>query len=47
MLADLDNSLQVDMSPHPDILTWFKANKSLLLLHTTACLVEKQQIHIL
>ena len=32
------------MSPHSDILSWFRANQSLLFLLNAACLAEKQQI---
>ena len=46
VLAHLNNSLWVDMSPH-DTLFWFRVNHSLLFLLNDACLVEKQQILIL
>jgi hypothetical protein len=36
----------IDMSLHSDILSWFRANQSLLLLLNAACLAEKQQIPI-
>jgi len=45
VLAHWNNSVRVDMQPHSDKLTWFRANKYLLLL--IACLAEKQQISIL
>jgi hypothetical protein len=45
--AHWNNSLQVDMLPHSDTLSWFQANQSLLFLLNAACLVEKQQIPIL
>jgi hypothetical protein len=32
VLAHWNNSPQVDMSPHSDILFWFQANQSLLFL---------------
>jgi hypothetical protein len=41
------NSPRVDMSLHSDPLFWFRARQSLILLLTTACLAEKQQIPIL
>ena len=47
VLAHWDNSSRIDMSPHSDILSWFWANQSLLLLLNAACLTEKQQIPIL
>ena len=34
------------MSPHPDTLSWFRADQSLLFLLNAACLPEKQQISI-
>ena len=37
----------VEMSPHWDIFSWFRANQSLLSLLNAACLVEKQQIPII
>ena len=36
-----------DMSPHSDTLSWFRANLSLLLLLSAACLAKQQQIPIL
>ena len=47
MLAHWNNSLRIDMLPHSDMLSWFRANQSLLFLLNAACLVEKQQIPIL
>jgi hypothetical protein len=41
VLTHRNNSPQIDMSPHSETLSWFQANKSLLL-----CLAEKQQIPI-
>ena len=40
--ANWNNSPQIDMSPHSDTLSWFRANKSLFFLHNAACLAEKQ-----
>ena len=40
-------SLRVDMSLHLCMLSWLRANQSLLLLLNTTCLEEKQQIQIL
>ena len=40
-------SPRVDMSPHFDILFWFRTNQSLLFILIAACLAEKQQIPIL
>ena len=39
-----NNSPRIDMSPHPDTLSWFRAIQSLLFHLNAACLVEKQQI---
>jgi hypothetical protein len=47
LLSHWNNSLWVDMSLHSDILSWFWANQSLLLLHIAVCLAEKQQITII
>jgi hypothetical protein len=47
VLSRWHNSQQIDMSLQSDTLSWFQANRSLLLLLTAACLVEKQQIPIL
>ena len=41
MLAHWNNSLQVDMLLHSDILFWFRANQSLFLLLSVVCLAEK------
>ena len=46
LLAHWNNSLQVDMSPHSDTLS-FQANQSLFFHINAACLAEKQQIPIL
>ena len=46
-LAHWNNSPQIDMLPHSDTLSWFRANQSLLFLLKTVCLAEKQQIPIL
>ena len=43
-LALWNNSLQIDMLPHLDILSWFWANSSLLFLLYVVYLVEKQQM---
>jgi len=43
VLPHWNNSLQIDMSPNSDILSWFRANQSLLFLLSALCLVEKQQ----
>jgi hypothetical protein len=42
-----NNSLWLDMTLHLDTLLRFRVNKSLLLLHKTMCLAEKQQLPIL
>jgi len=47
VLAHWNNSPWVDMSLHSDTLFWFRANQSLLLFLSAACLAEKQQIPIL
>ena len=46
-LAHWINSLHVDMLLHLNILSWFWANQSLLLLLNITCLSEKKQISIL
>jgi hypothetical protein len=38
--------MRIDMSPHSDTLSRFRANQSLLFLINAACLAEKQQIQI-
>jgi hypothetical protein len=43
VLAHWNNSLLVDMSFHSDTLSIFRANQSLLLLISAACLAEKQK----
>jgi hypothetical protein len=45
--ATFNNSLWLDMSPHSDTLSWFRANQSLLFILNAACLAEKQQMPIL
>ena len=47
MLAQWNNSLQIDISLYLDTLSWFWANQSLLLFIKTECQVEKQLIPIL
>ena len=47
VLDHWNNSPWVDMSLYSDLLFWFWANQSLLLLLNAACLAEKQQILIL
>ena len=42
VLAHWHNSLWIDMSPHSDTLSWFRANFSLLFLHNDVSLAEKQ-----
>jgi len=44
VLTSWKNSLWVDMSPHSDTLSGFRANQSLFLLLNTSCLSVKQQI---
>jgi hypothetical protein len=43
VLAHWNNSLRIDMSPHLDTLSWFRANQSFLFLRNPACLAEKQK----
>ena len=47
VLGQWNNGPRVDMSLHPHILSWFRANQSLILFLNNVCLVEKQQIPIL
>jgi hypothetical protein len=47
VLAQCNHSPRIDMSPHSDTFSWFRANQSLLFHLNTACLTEKQQIPIL
>jgi hypothetical protein len=47
VIANWNNSPWVDMLSHQDTLSRFQANQSLLLLFNTACLTEKQQIHLI
>jgi hypothetical protein len=44
VLAHWNNSLQIDMSPHSDTLSWFRANQYLLFLRNASFLAQKQQI---
>ena len=44
VLAHCNNSPQLDKSLHAGTLSRFRANQSLLLLLSAACLPEKQQI---
>ena len=46
MLARWNNNPRIDMLPHPDTLSWFWGNQSLLFLLNATCLAEKQQIPI-
>ena len=46
VLAHWSNNPQINMSPHLDTLSWFRANQSLLFLLNAVCLAEKQQIPI-
>jgi hypothetical protein len=47
VLANWNNSPQIDMLPHSDALSWFWANQSFLFLLDAAFLAEKQQMPIL
>ena len=47
VLARWNNSPRIEMSPHSDILSWFRDKQSLLFLLSAACLADKQQIPIL
>jgi len=47
VLSHWNNSLQVDILLHSDILFQFQDNESLLLLLTAAFLADKQQMSIL
>ena len=47
VLAHWNNSPRIDMLPHSDTLSWFRANQSLLFLINAACLAEKRKIQIL
>jgi hypothetical protein len=42
VLAHWNNSPRIDMSPHSDTLSWFRAHQSLLFLLSAAYLAEKQ-----
>ena len=44
VLAHWNNSPRVDVLPHLDTLSWFRANQSFFFLLNAACLAEKQQI---
>jgi hypothetical protein len=48
-VAHWNNSLRVDMSPHSDTLSWFRANQSLFFLLSAVYtyLAKKQQMPIL
>ena len=46
VLAHWNNSALIDMSPHSETLSWFRADQSLLFLLNAVCLVEKQQIQM-
>ena len=46
MLAHWNDIPRVDMLLHSDTLFWFRANQSVLLLLSAACLAEKQHIPI-
>ena len=43
VLAHWNNSPRVDMSPHSDTFSWFRANQSLLFLLNAASLVESNK----
>ena len=45
VLDHCNNSRRVDMMFHQDTRLWFRDNQSLLLLLSTVCSVEKQQIY--
>ena len=47
VLVHWNNSPRIDMLPHSDTLSWFRANQSLLFLINAACLAEKRKIQIL
>ena len=47
MLTYWNNSTRIDMSPHSETLSWFRANHSLIYLLNAVCLAKKQQILIL
>jgi hypothetical protein len=46
VVAHWNNNHWIDMLPHSDTLSWFRANQSLLFLLNTAWLAKKQQISI-
>jgi hypothetical protein len=37
MLAHRNNSLRMEMSPHPDTLSWFRTNQSMLFVLNASC----------
>ena len=41
VLAHGNNSLWIDISPHPVTLSWFRANQSLIFLLSDVCLSEE------
>jgi hypothetical protein len=45
VLAHWNNSPLIEMSPHPDILYFFRANQFLIFQINPACLWEKQRTH--
>ena len=45
--GSLKQQTWIDMSPHSDTLSWYRANPSLLFLLNAVWLAEKQQIPIL
>ena len=47
VLARWNNSSRIDMSPHSDTFSWFRANQSLPFLLNASCLAKIQQIPIL
>jgi len=47
VLTHWNNSVWIDMSPHSDTLSWFRANQYLSFLLNIAWLAEKKQIPIL
>ena len=47
VLVHRNNSAEVDISSHPETLLWFRANQSMNLLLSVACLAKKLHITIL
>ena len=41
VLAHWNNNASIEMSPHSDTLSWFRASQYLLFLLNAACLAEK------